>query len=202
MGEVYRARDDRVGRDVAIKVSAERFSDRFELEAIAAPNYPNICQLHDVGPNYLVMELIEGESLTGPLSRRASARIRPADRRRPRSRPRKRHRPSRPQTDQHQVQARWHGQGAGLRAGEDRGHGGGRCRKLAHHDHVADTRWHDSLDRAVHESGAGAGEADRSAHGYLGVQRSAVRQAVFILLTITGMVTAAQAIAMDTLFDI
>src|SRR6516164_10622686 len=69
MGEVYRARDPRVGRDVAIKVSAERFSDRFEMEAraIAALNHPNICQLYDVGPNYLVMELIEGEPLAGPL---------------------------------------------------------------------------------------------------------------------------------------
>src|SRR5215469_11367753 len=69
MGEVYRARDDRVGRDVAIKVSAERFSERFEREAraIAALNHPNICQLYDVGPNYLVMELIEGEPLAGPV---------------------------------------------------------------------------------------------------------------------------------------
>jgi serine/threonine protein kinase len=66
MGEVYRARDGRVGRDVAIKVSSERFSDRFEIEAraIAALNHPNICQLYDVGPDYLVMELIEGEALT------------------------------------------------------------------------------------------------------------------------------------------
>jgi serine/threonine-protein kinase len=69
MGEVYRARDGRVGRDVAIKVSPERFSDRFEMEAraIAALNNPNICQLYDVGPNYLVMELIEGETLKGPV---------------------------------------------------------------------------------------------------------------------------------------
>src|SRR5215469_4683524 len=69
MGEVYRARDDRVGRDVAIKVSAEQFSDRFQFEAraIGALNHPNICQLYDVGPNYLVMELIEGETLSGPL---------------------------------------------------------------------------------------------------------------------------------------
>src|SRR5580698_2709123 len=69
MGEVYRARDIRLGRDVAIKVSAERFTDRFEREAraIAALNHPNICTLHDVGPNYLVMELIEGESPKGPI---------------------------------------------------------------------------------------------------------------------------------------
>ena len=65
MGEVYRARDPRVGRDVAIKVSAERFSERFEREAraIASLNHVNICTLYDVGPNYLVMELVEGPTL-------------------------------------------------------------------------------------------------------------------------------------------
>src|SRR5438477_2531545 len=69
MGEVYRAHDPRLRRDVAIKVSEERFSERFEREAraIAALNHPNICTLHDVGPNYLVMELVEGESPKGPL---------------------------------------------------------------------------------------------------------------------------------------
>jgi Tol biopolymer transport system component/predicted Ser/Thr protein kinase len=69
MGEVYRARDARLGRDVAVKVSAQQFSDRFEREAraIAALNHPNICTLYDVGPNYLVMEYIEGEALAGPL---------------------------------------------------------------------------------------------------------------------------------------
>ena len=69
MGEVYRARDSRLNRDVAIKVSAERFAERFEREAraVAALNHPNICSLYDVGPNYLVMELIEGKPLKGPL---------------------------------------------------------------------------------------------------------------------------------------
>src|ERR1700733_8694538 len=69
MGEVYRARDPRVGRDVAIKVSKSRFDERFEREAraVAALNHPNICHLYDVGPNYLVMELVEGESPKGPL---------------------------------------------------------------------------------------------------------------------------------------
>jgi serine/threonine protein kinase len=58
MGEVYKAHDPRLGRDVAIKVSAERFGERFEREAraIAALNHPNICQIYDVGDNYLVME--------------------------------------------------------------------------------------------------------------------------------------------------
>jgi len=75
MGEVYRANDTRLGRDVAIKISAERFSKRFEKEAraIAALNHPNVCTLHDVGPNYLVMELVEGPTLAerikqGPIS--------------------------------------------------------------------------------------------------------------------------------------
>ena len=69
MGEVYKARDTRLNRTVAVKVAAEQFSERFEREAhaIAALNHPNICTLHDVGPNYLVMELIEGKPLKGPL---------------------------------------------------------------------------------------------------------------------------------------
>jgi Tol biopolymer transport system component/predicted Ser/Thr protein kinase len=69
MGEVYRARDPRMDRTVAIKVSAEQFTERFDLEvrAVAALNHPNICQIYDVGQNYLVMELIEGESPVGPL---------------------------------------------------------------------------------------------------------------------------------------
>ncbi|HMD32938.1 MAG TPA: protein kinase, partial [Candidatus Acidoferrales bacterium] len=62
MGEVYRARDARLNRDVAIKVSGVQFGERFESEAkaIAALNHPNICQIYDVGPNYLVMEYVDG----------------------------------------------------------------------------------------------------------------------------------------------
>ena len=65
MGEVFRATDTRLGREVAVKFSAEQFSDRFEREAraVAALNHPNICTLYDVGPNYLVMELVEGSTL-------------------------------------------------------------------------------------------------------------------------------------------
>src|ERR1700730_3071984 len=70
MGEVHRARDTRLGRDVAIKVSAERFSDRFEREArvVASLNHPNICTLYDVGPDYLVMELLNGPTLADRIS--------------------------------------------------------------------------------------------------------------------------------------
>jgi serine/threonine-protein kinase len=65
MGEVYRARDPRMGREVAIKISTEHFSERFtrEVHAIASLNHPNVCTLHDVGPDYLVMELVEGPTL-------------------------------------------------------------------------------------------------------------------------------------------
>ena len=65
MGEVYKARDTRLQRIVAIKVSSEQFSDRFEREArmIASLNHTHICTVHDVGSNYLVMEFVEGETL-------------------------------------------------------------------------------------------------------------------------------------------
>src|SRR5664279_1448953 len=75
MGEVYRARDTRLGRVVAIKVYLEPLRARFEREAraISALNHPNICTLYDIGPDYLVMELVEGQSLAdrlkhGPLA--------------------------------------------------------------------------------------------------------------------------------------
>jgi serine/threonine protein kinase len=69
MGEVYRATDTRLNREVAIKVCAGQFSERFAQEArvIASLNHPHICHLYDVGPNYLVMELVEGTPLRGPL---------------------------------------------------------------------------------------------------------------------------------------
>jgi eukaryotic-like serine/threonine-protein kinase len=77
MGQVYKARDSRLDRIVAIKISSEQFSERFELEAraVAALNHPNICTLHDVGPNYLVMEYIEGESPKGPMPLDEALRI-------------------------------------------------------------------------------------------------------------------------------
>src|SRR6476646_8213218 len=69
MGEVYKARDTRLDRIVAIKISKERFSERFgnEARAVAALNHAHICQLYDVGPDYLVMEFIEGAPIKGPL---------------------------------------------------------------------------------------------------------------------------------------
>ena len=74
MGEVFRAIDTRLGRPVAIKVVDQQFSARFEGEAraISSLNHPHICTLYDIGPNYLVMELLEGETIAtrlknGPL---------------------------------------------------------------------------------------------------------------------------------------
>ncbi len=77
MGEVYKARDTRLDRSVAIKVLPTEFSSnaqlklRFEREAktISQLSHPNICTLYDVGDNYLVMELLEGESLADRLSK-------------------------------------------------------------------------------------------------------------------------------------
>jgi Tol biopolymer transport system component len=68
MGEVWKARDTRLDREIAIKISTEQFGERFEREAraVAALNHPNICSLFDVGPNYLVMELVEGAPLAAP----------------------------------------------------------------------------------------------------------------------------------------
>ena len=69
--EVYKAEDSRLGRQVAIKVVGEAFSQRFDREArtIASLNHPSICALHDIGPNYLVMEYLEGESLAARIKR-------------------------------------------------------------------------------------------------------------------------------------
>ena len=70
MGEVWKAQDTRLNRTVAIKRMTERYSARFEQEAraIAALNHPHICTLYDVGPDYLVMEYIDGTPLKGPLA--------------------------------------------------------------------------------------------------------------------------------------
>jgi eukaryotic-like serine/threonine-protein kinase len=71
MGKVFRAIDTRLGRAVAIKTTREQFNARFQREAraISSLNHPNICTLHDVGPDYLVMELVEGETIAARLKK-------------------------------------------------------------------------------------------------------------------------------------
>ena len=73
MGQVYRALDTRLNRRVAIKFLDQEFIGRFDREARAAAalNHPNICVLHDIGPDYLVMELLEGETLEAQISKGA-----------------------------------------------------------------------------------------------------------------------------------
>jgi serine/threonine-protein kinase len=70
MGEVYKARDTRLNRIVAIKISTAQFTERFEREAraVAALNHPHICTLHDVGSDYLVMEFVDGPTLAERIS--------------------------------------------------------------------------------------------------------------------------------------
>ena len=77
MGEVYKAVDTRLGRTVAIKTLSTGHADRFrqEARAIAALSHPRICVLHDVGPDYLVMEYIDGKPLAGPLPLEDALRI-------------------------------------------------------------------------------------------------------------------------------
>jgi eukaryotic-like serine/threonine-protein kinase len=69
MGEVYKATDTRLGRTVAIKFLKAAYTDRLDREAraIAALNHPHICTIHDVGPDYLVMEYLEGAPLGSPV---------------------------------------------------------------------------------------------------------------------------------------
>ena len=66
MGEVWKARDTRLDRIVAIKFCDAEFSERFgrEAKAIAALNHSNICQIYDVGPDYIVMEYVDGAPIT------------------------------------------------------------------------------------------------------------------------------------------
>ena len=77
MGEVWKARDTRLDRVVAIKRLKGQHSARFEQEAraIAALNHPHICQIYDIGPDYLVMEYVDGAPLRGPLSAEEAGRL-------------------------------------------------------------------------------------------------------------------------------
>lgn len=83
MGEVYRARDTRLDRDVAIKVLPTNFAaepDRLrrfyeEARAIAALNHPHICQIYDIGPGCLVLEYVDGAPPRGPLTSTEAVRL-------------------------------------------------------------------------------------------------------------------------------
>ena len=127
MGEVYRAHDAKLGRDVAIKILPPAFTSdpnrlaRFEREArmLAALNHPNICAIYGLeeadGARFLVLELVEGKTLADHARRARTAKaatrglplataltIAQSDCRGPRGRPQEGHHPSRPQTREHQ----------------------------------------------------------------------------------------------------
>jgi eukaryotic-like serine/threonine-protein kinase len=77
MGEVYKARDGRLNRTVAIKRMIAGDHSRFQSEAraIAAINHPHICQIYDVGPDYLVLEYLQGDTLGGPVAQDEAVRL-------------------------------------------------------------------------------------------------------------------------------
>ena len=194
MGEVYKAKDTRLDRTVAIKVlpqksvpSAEA-RQRFEREArtISQLSHPHICALYDVGRDgeteYLVMELLEGETLADRLaSRPAAARADAASRRRHRGRARPRapagHRPSGPEARQRDADA---GGRQAPRLRSRAGFFGGvqlvrRVHRPAHVAAEPDAGGLDPRHRAVHVAGAARGQGERRAHGHLRVRRAALR---------------------------
>ena len=77
MGEVYKAHDGRLNRTVAIKRLIADNASQFQSEAraIAALNHPHICQIYDVGPDYLVLEYLQGEPISGPVTRDEAVRL-------------------------------------------------------------------------------------------------------------------------------
>ena len=201
MGEVYRATDTKLKRQVAIKVlpasvagDAERLA-RFQREAevLASLNHPNIAAIYGLeesdGVKALVMELVEGTNARGPHragcdpARRGVA-DRQANRRSTRSGARAGHHSSRSETREHQSPSRRDGEGAGLRPGEGDGAGirdrrhGIRGSQLAD-DHVAgdDDARGDSRHGGLHVAGAGEGTHGGHARGHLGLRRRPVRDA-------------------------
>ncbi len=77
MGEVWKARDTRLDRIVAIKILKTPHAARFQQEAraVAALNHAHICQIYDIGPDYLVLEYVEGSPLRGPLGVEEAVRL-------------------------------------------------------------------------------------------------------------------------------
>ncbi len=193
MGEVYRARDVKLDRAVAIKVlpdalarDPERLA-RFEREAkvLASLNHPNIAQIYGL-KNRGRQHGRRARAGDGAGSRRADQRsaaardraeLREADRRRARSRARERNRASRFEAGQHPGHSRRRRQGSrfwfGV-GGKPRAAGSG-SQQLPHDQRFADARGNDHGHRRVHEPGAGPRQSGRQAHRHLGLRRGAVR---------------------------
>ena len=177
MGEVYRARDTKLGRDVALKVLPDSFANdtdrlaRFEREAkaLASLNHPHIAQIygfeHSGSRPALVMELVEGPDLSQRIAQRSDPACRSpvdraTDRLGPRVGARARDRSPRPETREHQGRRRRNGESAGLRAGEGGASDRRTCRGsdgLADDQRARDGGRRHSRHGRVHESRAGEG---------------------------------------------
>jgi serine/threonine protein kinase len=169
MGEVYRATDTKLGRDVAIKVLPESFAldadrvARFQREAqvLASLNHPNIAAIYGIEQGALIMELVEGENLRGPLpldtaldyARQLAAALE--------GRARKGHHASRSEAGQHNGHAARSREGARLRAGGGGADFIGRSQYVAHAHDVADSGRDDPGHGGVHGARAGARQAGR-----------------------------------------
>ena len=197
MGEVYRARDTTLQRDVALKVltesvvrDAERLARfRREAQVLAALNHPNIAAIYGVeesaGTPALVLELVEGQTLADRLARGAmpldeALADRRADRRGARGGARPGDRAPRPQAGQRHAARRRHREGARLRPGQGARYVTcpGRPRPVAD-DHVAgaDARRLHPRHCRLHEPGAGQGPGCRRPQRHLGLRGRALRNA-------------------------
>ena len=177
MGTVYQARDTRLNRVVAIKVSEARFNARFEREAraVAALNHPHICTLYDVGPNYLVMEYVEGQPLHGPMPVSEALRlaIQMADALEAAHRKGIVHRDLKPGNV---LVTEIGGEGAGFRPGQDGGTSAWRGR-INPNGEPADGRRHHRRHYRLHVTRAGGGQAGGCAQRHFFVRRRALRNA-------------------------
>ena len=195
MGEVYRARDARLGRDVAVKVLPESFAKdaerlaRFEREAkvLASLNHPHIAAIYGLeetdGGRALVMELVEGPTLAeriaqGPLPLDEALAHRAPDRRGARGGARARRRPPRPEAGQRQAVRGWPGEGARLRPRQGARSGGLRAARRFAHDHRdGDPARRHPRHRRLHEPRAGARPGGRQALRHLGFRLRPLRDA-------------------------
>ena len=168
MGEVYKALDTRLDRIVAIKQLTPEHRERFEREAraIAALNHPNICQVYDVGPDYLVLEYLEGQPVRGPLPPEEAVRVAIQIAGALQAAHERGHPAPRPETGEHHGHRGRHGEAPRLRRGQTPG---ACCRR--HRDHAG----RGTRDPRVYVAGTSRGTAGRRAVRHLQLRRGPLR---------------------------